>query len=222
MTSPRPASRVGGGRADEPEAAPLQLLGQRRGFRRAARAGRRRLAAARRAASRARSDQTSSVERPLQVAAALALAIAASILPRWRTMPASPSSRSTSRLAEAATSGCRSPRRPPGSSPACAGSSSTRDPTGRPRAPAARRSAVVCAPDGPTPRRGRRRSRGDRRPPAAPAAVVPANERGHAGARLYPRARVQTEQTLRARGPGLCGARSCARTPAARQDWRSA
>ena len=89
--------RVGGRRADEAKAARLELLRQRLRLRR-----RRRdlLAGARRALGSGRNDQAiAASDSPAAASsrAARALAIAASIFARLRTMPASASSRSTSR-----------------------------------------------------------------------------------------------------------------------------
>ena len=69
---------------------------------------------------------------------------------------ASPSSRSTSRLAEAATRSGSKPAKAARKPRACAGSSATRAPTGSPRGTAARRGPARPGPAGPTPRRGRR------------------------------------------------------------------
>ena len=106
----------------------------------------------------ARNDQKSSCSGVASRSAtvARAFAIAASILPRWRTIAASASSRSTSRSPKRATRSGRSPRTRRGSPRACAGSSATRAPTGSPRGRAARRGRARRGRAGPTPRRGRR------------------------------------------------------------------
>ena len=121
MTSARPAAldvvvdqparlhqRVGGRRADEAEAAPLELLGQRGRLRR----DRRDLAPSTAApAARRRPARTtrSAPPRSSTSAAARAFAIAASILARLRTIPASAISRATSSSPNRATAAISKP-----------------------------------------------------------------------------------------------------------------
>ena len=93
--------------------------------------------------------------RARSASVARAFAIAASILPRWRTMPASSSSRSTSASPKRGDPlGVEARERLPGTPAACAGSSATRARTGTPRGRAARRSRARRGPGGPIPRRG--------------------------------------------------------------------
>ena len=131
--------RVGGRRAHEAKAAPLELLRQRRRLRRdrrhvAERAGRargarraRRTRPARRGARRARPPPC-------------AFAIAASILPRWRTIAGVGEQAADVALAEPRDRLDLEARERRAEAPrACAGSSATTAPTGSPRARAARR-----------------------------------------------------------------------------------
>ena len=97
-------------RADEAEAGRLQPLRELLRLRRLRVPVRRRRAARR--SSRARYDHTSScsgVPASRSSSTPRAFAIAASILPRWRTMPASPSRRSTSRSPKRATASGSNP-----------------------------------------------------------------------------------------------------------------
>ena len=150
--------RVGGRRPDEAEAAPLELLRERRATppcspaRRPARAAR-----GARGGGRERPDEaagrSSSARRPRA---------------RWRWPPRS--SRGCGRCPRRPSAAPRRParrrprrrsrsrRRRPGTPGACAGWSATTARTGRPRASAARTARRRPAPAGPTPRRGRRRT----------------------------------------------------------------
>ena len=127
---------VDGGRADEAPAAALQFLAERGQFRRLAQGAqrrvverrgrvRRRLEAPEPGGQRARPRRRSSQARR-------ALFSVDSILPRWRTMPASCSSRSTSASPQRASTRSRTRRRRRGNSRACAGWSASSGPDWKP------------------------------------------------------------------------------------------
>ena len=212
---------VGGDRAGEGEAVPLELGAERLGGRRG-RAARRPASAAPRPGSPAY-FQTSALSPSGRSSAARALAITALILARFRTMPGvghQPGHVLRRRRPRPPRGRIRRRRR--GSSPACARWSARTARTGSPPGRAARRSPCRRAPGGPTPRRDRRDTR-ERSDPRGSAACrqdlrprpSPGPAPGPAGRRLIAHQPCSSARRLGA-GPPLR-----ARRPAARPTSRA-